>query len=388
MVQTNKPNRLSGVDAARLLAVLGMFAAHIFPLFERAADGAYFPTITGVLASGRASVLFMVLAGLSLTLLVESLRRRGYSHAKVYSILGRRALLIAVLGMIIGPANEGVAVILVHYGLLFLLLLLALRVPRITLWVVSAVWLMIMPILWRPLAFAWAGESLHHNPTFLDLLTPRLLFTDLFVTGYYPLMVWIGYALLGLAVGRLALALPQTAVRLLVGGGIIAVLSYGAGWLLTIGQISNIASAVGIEANNVLALVSTGHLPRFTLDPFMGDSGYLWLPTGHSNSLINVLHSASFALALIGLMQLLIPRLGALGRCLAGAGRAPLTLYAGHLIFLPWLQVFLEPATIWWILCGTTAALGLWLGFTRHSGPLEYLVKFLSGADSLDPPRR
>ncbi|WP_417367438.1 heparan-alpha-glucosaminide N-acetyltransferase domain-containing protein [Glutamicibacter arilaitensis] len=140
MNETRSSRRLLGVDAARLVAILGMFAAHIFPLYETSGIPAYSPTFTGTFASGRASVLFMVLAGLSLTLLSTSLARKRFSHPKVYSVLVLRALIIAVLGMAIGSINEGIAIILVHYGLLFLLLPLVLKLPRITIWVVSALW--------------------------------------------------------------------------------------------------------------------------------------------------------------------------------------------------------------------------------------------------------
>lgn len=115
----------------------------------------------------------MVLAGLSLSLMHESLARKGFSYPKIYSVLARRALIIAGLGMLIGSVNERIVVILVHYGLLFLLLPLALRLPRITIWVVSASWLIVMPILWRPLAATRLGAISGHNPTYFDLLLQR-----------------------------------------------------------------------------------------------------------------------------------------------------------------------------------------------------------------------
>ncbi|MFJ2619111.1 heparan-alpha-glucosaminide N-acetyltransferase domain-containing protein [Glutamicibacter sp. NPDC087344] len=385
MDQTNRPSRLLGVDAARLAAILGMFAAHVFNLYERESQGAYSPTFTGAVASGRASVLFMVLAGVSLTLLVRSMARRGYPNPKIYSALALRASIIAVLGMLIGPANDGIAIILVHYGLLFLLLPLALRLSRVTIWIVSASWLLIMPILWRPLAFAWAGQTLGHNPTFTDLLTPGLLFKDLLVTGYYPLMVWFGYGLLGIAIGRTALALPRTAIRFTAWGTGIAGLTLALGWFATRQFLDQIAATTKIPLSNASTLVLTGRLPRVTMDPFMAESAYLWLPTAHSNSLIFTIHAAACAVAVIGIMQLAVPHLGKLGRFMAGAGRAPLTLYVGHILLLPLLQDFLEPITIWWILCAATAVLGLWLGFSKATGPLEYVVRVLSGADS-DPP--
>lgn len=382
MNETRSSRRLLGVDAARLVAILGMFAAHIFPLYETSGIPAYSPTFTGTFASGRASVLFMVLAGLSLTLLSTSLARKSFSHPKVFSVLVLRALIIAVLGMAIGSINEGVAVILVHYGLLFLLLPLVLKLSRITIWVVSALWLVLMPILWRPLAAATLGQSLGHNPSFGDLLNPQLLFMDLTVTGYYPLLIWFGFGLLGVALGSCNLRSKKTVALLALVGSLIAVLTYIGSRLISLQNAELIARELNLKVSLVPTMITTGRLPGINLEPLLDHSAYLWLPTGHSNSLLSTLHNAACAVAIIGLLLLIIGYLGPLGRIVAGAGRAPLTLYVGHLILLPAMQDYLEPSTIWWILVAATAIFGLWLGFSKASGPLEYGVRVLSGADA------
>lgn len=370
------------MDAARLAAILGMFAAHVFALYETSGAPAYSPTFTGTFASGRASVLFMVLAGLSLVLLSKSLARKGFSHPKVYSVLVLRALIIAVLGMAIGSVNEAIAVILVHYGLLFLLLPLALKLSRITIWVVSALWLLLMPVLWRPLASNWIADSLGHNPSFGDVLTPQLLLKDLTVTGYYPLMVWFGFGLLGIAIARCNLRSKRTAAVLAVSGGLVAAVSYIAGRVLSLSFTEQISAATGTPTALVPTLITTGRLPGTSLDPYLANREYLLLPTGHSNALVSTVHVASCSVAVIGLLLLIVAYFGPLGRVIAGAGRAPLTLYVGHLILLPVLQDYLEPTTIWWILCALTACFGIWLGFTKATGPLEFGVRVLSGADS------
>ena len=377
-----KPQRIQAVDIARLVAILGMFAAHVYPLYKYTGPEAYSPTFTGAVASGRASVLFMVLAGLSLTLMSNSLARKGFSHPKIYSVLARRASIIAVLGMVIGTINEGIAVILVHYGLLFLLLPLTLRLSRATILVVSAVWLVLSPIIWRPLAADALGQSLGHNPSFGDILNPALLLKDLTVTGYYPLLVWVGYGLLGVALGKCDLGSRKTASALVLIGTLVAIASYVVGRITSLGHVEQIAAAARTDPTLVPTLITTGRLPGKTLDPYLADAAYLWLPTGHSNGLLATVHAAACAVAVIGLLLLIAPRLEVLGRVLAGAGRAPLTLYAGHLVLLPVLDNFLEPSTIWWILCALTACCGLWLGFSKASGPLEFCVRVLSGAEA------
>ncbi|GAA1415542.1 hypothetical protein AUR04nite_21350 [Glutamicibacter uratoxydans] len=388
MDHSRSSSRLLGVDAARLLAILGMFAAHVFPLSTTTAEQAYSPTITGAVASGRASALFMVLAGVSLVLLTNSLERKGFPNPKVYSVLLRRALIIAVLGLLIGPANEAIANILVHYGILFLLLSLILRAPRATLWVVSTLWLAITPIIWQLLSVQWTGQRLNHNPSFADLLDPGLLLKDIFVTGYYPLLVWIGYGLLGMAIGKTNLSAIKPALYLGVGGLLAAAASFLGGIALITPHLENLANTAGVPLSDIWTLVITGHVPGHNIGPLLLDPVYQWLPTAHSQSLISTIHTAAFAASVIGLMQLTVPRMGMVGQFIAASGRAPLTLYVGHVLLLPLVIGILSPTSTWWVLCAATALLGAWILLNSTPGPLESLVRTLTGADDQQGHRK
>ena len=65
----------------------------------------------------------------------------------------------------------------------------------------------------RPAAEAAVDPAeLSHNPMLDDLLTPATLLSDLFLTGYYPVVQWLGYLLAGLLIGRLEL--QRTGVEL------------------------------------------------------------------------------------------------------------------------------------------------------------------------------
>lgn len=94
------------------------------------------------------------------------------------------------------------------------------------------------------------------------------------------------------------------------------------------------------------------------------------------------MHAAACAVAVLGIFLLLTDRLGYVGQLIAAAGRAPLTLYAGHLILLPILQLFFRPTTCWWILCAVVLLTALTLARTGRSAPLEDGVRYLSGVDS------
>lgn len=376
-VQT-KSRRLTGLDATRALAILGMFAAHIFDLFALDNSGILSPTFTGATANGRASVLFMVLAGVSLTLFARSLQRKGLSRKASVGVLVRRALVIAVLGLLIGPVNESIANILVHYGLLFLLLIPALYLPARALWVLSVFWLVIAPLAWRPLAAAEAAQSLGHNPTFTDFAHPGLLLADLLVTGYYPLLIWIGFGLLGVAVGKLPLSQKKTVAWMGAGAVVLAALSLLIGWLKILPWITAVGTVAGIPRSQIFTAMVTGRSPSGNLDRFLSESSYIWLPTAHSGSMIFTIHAAACALALLAMLLLVTPHLGYAGALLAAAGRAPLTLYIGHLVLLPLLQVGLSAWVQWWTLCVLMLLAALILHHSGKAGPLEAGVRYLS----------
>ena len=114
--------RLHGIDAARGLALLGMMATHLLPTFESNAD--LTPTWIGLTFSGRAAALFAVLAGVGLALSTgkhEPLQGPDLSAARRGIAL--RALVIAAVGLSLGGLEVNLAIILVHYAVLFLCVL-------------------------------------------------------------------------------------------------------------------------------------------------------------------------------------------------------------------------------------------------------------------------
>jgi len=108
------PRRLLGVDVARGLALIGMMSVHIFPDLGR--DGAV--SWAYRISSGRASALFAVLAGLSLVLATRPRGDEPPEPGARRGVMGRAGF-IAGVGLFLGMLGSGVAVILVHYAVLF-----------------------------------------------------------------------------------------------------------------------------------------------------------------------------------------------------------------------------------------------------------------------------
>ncbi|HET6268821.1 MAG TPA: heparan-alpha-glucosaminide N-acetyltransferase domain-containing protein, partial [Arthrobacter sp.] len=217
--------RLAGIDAARGLALLGMMATHVLPTFLP--DQQLTPTWVGLTLSGRASALFAVLAGIGLAL--STGRQQPLEGSELWAArrgIAFRALVVGAVGLSLGGLEVNIAIILVHYAVLFLCVLpfIGLRVKQLL--GLAAAWVLLAPVLaylLRPwLLAATPPLKLGHNPSWEDLSTPGPLLGDLFLTGYYPVLQWIAYLLIGLAIGRLALSKPAVQALLLAGGTVVA----------------------------------------------------------------------------------------------------------------------------------------------------------------------
>src|SRR5699024_8256212 len=91
---TAYPPRLVGVDLARLLALVGMFAAHV-----TAVEDGEVPVLFQVVA-GRSSALFALLAGVSLVLVTRATSAGNVGVHRARLLV--RAGVVALVGMVLG----------------------------------------------------------------------------------------------------------------------------------------------------------------------------------------------------------------------------------------------------------------------------------------------
>ena len=319
--------RVVGLDIARALALVGMMATHILPAFDL--DGL---TLSQQVAGGRASALFAVLAGISIALMSgRSSPEHGRARWATAAGLAVRALLIAVIGLVLGEADSGIAVILTYYGVLFLLAIPFLGLRARSLAVLAAVWLVAAPIASHLLRPHLPPPS-YDSPSFASLSDPWQLLTELTFTGYYPAVPWLAYVLAGMAVGRLALGSWRTTA----GVGVV-----GAGLAVGAWAVSE-ALLTMPGARRALISTFTGPGAQDTIDLSLARGLYGTTPTGSWWWLaVHAPHSATpFDLAhTIGTSLLVIAAAVAVGRfaptVLAvafGAGAMTLTLYSAHVL--------------------------------------------------------
>ena len=323
--------RVVGVDVARCLALLGMMATHVLPGVVDGPDGSSVP-LTHQLAAGRSSALFAVLAGLSLAL-VSGRREavRGRPWVGMLAHTAARAALIGVVGLLLGEVESGIAVILVYYAVLFVVAVpfMALRTPALL--TIAIGWVALAPV-----ASHWLRDRLpltsYDVPSVASLEQPGVLLRDVLVTGYYPVLTWVGYVLVGLLVGRLDLRVGRSALLLASAGGAAVV----AGWQLS----DRLLADPDVRASLVRTFEGAGWqgdlattLQRGLYGVTPTDSAW-WLAvraphSGTSFDLLMTTGSALLVLAACLLVGRAAPRVLAV---LFGAGAMTFTLYTLHVV--------------------------------------------------------
>ena len=291
-------SRIIGIDIARGLAVLGMFGAHI----GVSEPFNWAPDTWLNLVNGRSSILFAVLAGVSIAII------SGGTHpvSGVPLVQSRirtfaRAAMIFALGGLLTSLGTQVAVILPAYAVLFVLALPFLRWSPRRLFVLAAVLAVLMPVLFTAIV------------PFFDVLQPSAI-VELVVTGHYPAMIWLVFVLVGLGVGRLDLRVRRVQGLMLGAGVALAAVGYGLGVAVT---PATEPSAPVQTATSTLPAVDFSTL--LTTEP-------------HSGSPFEVIGSTGFVLAVLALCLLAVPLLRYVLYPIAAVGAMALTAYSVHIV--------------------------------------------------------
>lgn len=336
--------RLMGLDVARALAIMGMVAVHVGPEdIEGLAGQAY------ALAHGRASLLFVFLAGIGISLL--SSRQMSSSDTRLR--LASFALVLLPLGLVLQEFGHPIAVILHHYAAYFLVAMLVLDMPQRRLLALAGT----MTVL-GPLCYLAAGTF---QPWILDRHTvsitdgPLTVVSGLLVSGPYPVLVWCVPLFWGMWVGRrLHLRLHRTRLALCTLGAATALVANSASLLLI--------AFFGDPATEV-------------------DWRHLLLDSPHSQMplwLVNGVGTAAFA---TGAALLLAERFPGTLWPLAAMGRLALTIYVAHVLALQlWPELLrhesLTAAVGAVALMATSGMLFASAWLRSHArGPLENLLR-------------
>lgn len=370
--------RVLGVDAARGMALLGIFAVHLAPAYNEEADRA---TVSWVLFAGNASALFAVLAGLALALITGGPTPfTGLSMRRAKVKIATRGLLLTALGVALNMLDLPVFNILVYLAVMFMMAIPFVGMSRKTLLIMSVAMMVVLPLVRYGLHVLIEGAGRYPNPVPADISTDTLgVLATLTITGAYPAFTWIAFVLLGLAIGRFGVQRSGSRLGLIVSGVLTSSVVTAVSLVLIhrFNGYSHIMSALPgateDEVDEFIVFGPTGPLPT-------DGPGWLLAVSPHSNTPFALLIGAGFSRAAIGGFILLSRHWSALLKPLIDMGSMTTTMYVGHLVFMLLAPDSVPGTALFWL-----QALGALLFATMwrvvwEQGPLEVLISSASKA--------
>ncbi len=191
--------RILGFDFARGLAIIGMIIVNYKIVMSNETSGWLYEIME--MLSGKAAALFVVLAGIGMTLMYESAKRKK-DKEKIRQVkigLLKRAAFLFVLGLsyyFIWPAD-----ILHFYGLYLSIGVLFLGVNRKWLIFLSLCITIVYSFSLTIFDYekGWNWTTLEY----LDFFTLQGFFRNLFFNGFHPVIPWLAFLLTGIWIGRI-----------------------------------------------------------------------------------------------------------------------------------------------------------------------------------------
>jgi uncharacterized membrane protein YeiB len=402
--------RIVGLDAARALAVFGMYYSHVGPFTE----GGTWQTFFMQIPHGRSSALFATLAGLSLVLIAGGHRpKTGRSLRQAVAKIAIRAVLLLALGTWLTASGTSIVVILAFYGLYFLLALPFVKLRARTLVILAVVFGLGGPLLTQ---WLWTVDTSWTEG--FDAKDPLALWggdgvLSLALNGTYPAVSWMAYIFAGMALGRLDLARKAVKIRLAIIGPALGLLGYGGAWLY--GKLTTPAveetdaawEAWNQQYSDALAGQDSANWTKeewkaweadhaALFDKMPGDtgavSGFDWAgligASPHSNLPLELAGNIGVAISVIVGLVSLLGLGGKAGRRLRwwfgpliAVGSMSLTVYVGHIAGVWYLMDqpangvgYLPGWKMWavFVVVATLFAL-IWKRFLKR-GPLEWVM--------------
>ncbi|MEE2041406.1 heparan-alpha-glucosaminide N-acetyltransferase domain-containing protein [Nocardiopsis sp. CT-R113] len=393
--------RIDGIDAARAIAVFGMFVVHLGVGSMGFLSPENYAWDLHSIVRGNSSALFALLAGVSLAMMTgRTAPVGGEPLLRAIARILTRAVLIGLLGAVLDIMAVPIAIILTYYAGFFLLALPLVKLRPGALWAVAGGLAVVGPFLSFALREAFLVPELRSGAV------PTL--TEFFLTGYYPAVTFMVYVVAGMALGRLDLTATAVRLRLAVAGAALSVFAYGGSWLM-LGPLGGLDRLVAASGPGL-----TGLSPGAAADPAVAEQvryavtdhaesisgqvptdSWWWLAvnTPHTGTTFEIAEAVGQGLIVLVACMFLCDRFRVAMYPLTSVGRMPLTVYSGHILALAVVIGALGPgwATPWlleWFVLGALVFATLWR-LVVGRGPAELLLgEAADGVVSLVDERR
>ena len=399
--------RLYAIDLARGLALIGMFASHIAAVSK---DFSWqMPWGWTGIVNGRSSVLFAVLAGVSLGILTGS--TNPFTSRKLFQarlrIVGRAGFLLAWVS-VLALVNMGVGLILGPYALWFILALPFLTWQPQKLFKLAAAISVLGPLLrW---GYVWSIGLLPTAPAPLQPLAADHMFLGNIFAGAYPATAYMCFIFVGIGLSRLDLKSTRVAQKMLMAGVALMLAGYGTGaainaWVTPVMTLDETAGVLAVRygvadtapgAPNISSPTADngaassipenqGEAPSAANTPPANQESNTnvqrltqdldralavpWQFRPHTDGILDIWGSLGFSLALIALLTL-AGRAAHVLAPIASMGAMSLTMYSLHIPFVGPANIVPDPVIRAWAFIGLTLLLiifaTLWRGLPRR----------------------
>lgn len=355
----HEKDRIVGFDIARGVAILIMIMVNFRLAFNADYESSLLLSVVDYF-TGKAAALFVILAGIGVTLLSKKAASSNDSK-KLFAIkkrLWKRSLFLFIIGMAylpIWPAD-----ILHFYAFYLSVAAFLINIREKLLWTITGIVVALYPLLLSVVDYdtGWNWATLEY----IGFWTLKGFVHNLFVNGFHPFFPWIAFVLFGMILGRLDWQDQKLRLKLLFTGlFILLAVHFISISLMDIGQ-----TFMEMSQDEAQYLFGTHPMPPF---PF-------YILAGISFSLIVLVCSVYIGEWFRG---------SRLVKAMANTGQLALTLYIAHVVIGIGL-VYLFTGTIsfyrieyvfaYAMLFGLACLLFSYFWVKKHGrGPLETVMR-------------
>ncbi|EON72542.1 hypothetical protein H131_10393 [Lysinibacillus sphaericus OT4b.31] len=257
MTKVHASQRIEGLDFARALAMFGMLVVNFGVITGAEGNG---PTwLIGVqsLFQGRASAIFVILAGIGIALMTAKARATESPSLiqQNRKTLWKRSLFLFVLGMVlyaVGWSGD----ILHYYGVYMLIASFFIVSSNKTILLLTSVLLVTAQTFQVIFNYMAGWNPQQFLLEYLDFWTLEGFLRNLFFNGYHPVLPWICFFFIGLVLGRFDLTKDTIRKKLLIAGLAITVVTEVMSKVLM-----NVTTKSVLDADSAWFLFETGPIP-------------------------------------------------------------------------------------------------------------------------------
>ncbi|KEK25081.1 DUF418 domain-containing protein [Bacillus gaemokensis] len=209
--------RIIGLDFARAWAMFGMLIVNFMVITGAEGNGPPWLITFMSLFEGRASALFVILAGIGISLMTKS-SIISDDQIKIMAsrkMIWKRSLFLFVLGLLLYTI-DWTGDILHYYGVYLFIASLFITVnKKILLWLSILILLIAQYLQLTFNAFEdWGGPIPFIN--YVDFWSVEGFLRNLFFNGYHPIFPWFSFFLIGMLIGRMDLHNKNIRNKLLI----------------------------------------------------------------------------------------------------------------------------------------------------------------------------